>query len=243
MGRMVAIVATVTVALAGTASVARVASARPASPARATSERSRTASAPSACPAGVPVQTITFVNQAHVRPAALARLERALTAQSLQLRAAWGTPCAQFGPGGWKLYLKVGGYAAHGEHYFDGMPYAIVWTSGAPLEGWSRDCSHELLEMLEDPTLDVRYYRDSSTWMREVVDPVEWAGYSLDGVYVSDFVLPAWYAGASTATDIACLGSTCTDYSPLLAPAGNAGPWDEMHLLTGPWQLIGPDLD
>jgi hypothetical protein len=39
-----------------------------------------------------------------------------------------------------------------------------VWTSGATVEGWSRDFSHEVVEMLEDPTLDIRYIRDGSTW-------------------------------------------------------------------------------
>jgi hypothetical protein len=189
------------------------------------------------------VQTITVVNQAHVDPSALARLERAVTAQSLQLRAAWGTPCAQFAPGGWKYYLKVGGLEAHGEHYYDGLPYAIVWTSGAPLEGWSRDFSHETLEMLEDPTLNVRYYLNGSTYMREVADPVEWKGYRLDGVYVSDFVLPAWFAGASTDSDITCSGTSCIDHSPLIAADGSAGPYDEAGALTGPWQTIGPDDD
>lgn len=225
MGRVAAIFAIVAIASVWTASAAQAAPARP------------------ACPAGVPVQTITVVNQAHVRPSQLARLERAVSAQSIQLRAAWGTPCAQFGPGGWKLYLKVGGITAHGEHYYDAVPYAIVWTSGAPLEGWSRDLSHETLEMLEDPTLQVRYYADGSTYMREVADPVEWAGYRLDGVYVSDFVLPSWFAGASTDSDITCSGQTCVDHSPLIAADGNAGPWDEMHVLTGPWQTIGPDDD
>ncbi len=223
MGRMAAILAAVAAVFACAGS-AHAATARP------------------ACPAGVPTQTVSIVNQAHVRARALARVERAISAQSLQVRAAWNTPCAQFGAGGWKVYLKVGGVEAHGEHYFDGVPYGIVWTSGAPLEGWSRDFSHELIEMLEDPTLDVRYYMDGSSWMREIADPVEWDGYRLDGVYVSDFVLPAWYAGASTDSDVSCSGDTCTDHSPLLAADSSAGPWDEIHVLTGAWQTVGPGV-
>ena len=217
MGRLI-VLGTVLVALAGAA------------PARAAV----------ACPTGSATQTITVVNQAKIRPRVLAKVERALSAQSLQVRSAWGTPCAQFGPGGWKVYLKIGGAEPHGEHYFHGQPYALVWTSGASVEGWSRDLSHELIEMLEDPTLDVRYMHDGSTWQREIADPVEGLGYRLDGVYVSDFVTPQWYAGASTGADVLCQGVGCADDSPLIAPAASAGPWDQMRALTGAWAVFGP---
>jgi hypothetical protein len=193
-----------------------------------------------ACPNGIPSQTITVVNQARVRPPILARLERAVSAQSLQVRTAWGTPCAQFGAGGWKLYLKVGGAEPHGEHDFYGRPYAVVWTSGGLVEGWSRDFSHELIEMLEDPTLEVRYVHDGSTWQREIADPVEGLGYRLDGVYVSDFVTPQWYAGASTGPNLLCQGGGCADDSRLIAPVANAGPWDQMRALTSAWAVSGP---
>lgn len=198
------------------------------------------ASAAVTCPTGAASQTITVVNQAKIRPSVLAKVERAVSAQSLQVRAAWGTPCAQFGPGGWKVYLKVGGAEPHGEHYFYGQPYALVWTSGASVQGWSRDFSHELIEMLEDPTLNVRYTHDGSTWQREIADPVEGLGYRLDGVYVSDFVTPMWYAGASTGADVLCQGGGCADDSPLIAPAANDGPWDQMRALAGAWAVAGP---
>ncbi len=192
------------------------------------------------CPADAPSQTITVVNQAKVRPSVLAKVERAVAAQSLQLRAAWDTPCVQFGTGGWKVYLKVGGTEPHGEHYFYGQPYALLWTSGASVQGWSRSFSHEVVEMLEDPTLDVRYLQDGSTWQREIADPVEGLGYRIDGVYMSDFVTPLWYAGASTGAEVLCQGVSCADDSPLIAPAVNAGPWDQMRALEAPWAVFGP---
>ena len=75
---------------------------------------------------------------------------RASTTQSLQLRAAWGTPCASFRPGGWCVYLMLGGQP-HGVHLWYGQPYALVWTGGGTVELWPRDFSHEILEMLVDP--------------------------------------------------------------------------------------------
>jgi hypothetical protein len=198
------------------------------------------ARAAAACYPSAPVQRITVVNQAKVRARALTKVERAVAAQSAQVRGAWDTPCVSFAPGGWKLYLKIGGAEPHGEHDFYGRPYALVWTSGATVEGWSRDFSHEVIEMLEDPTLGVRYEHDGSTWQREIADPVEGLGYRLDGVYVSDFVTPAWYAGASTGANVVCQGASCADASPLIAPAADAGPYDQMRALAGPWAEFGP---
>jgi hypothetical protein len=201
------------------------------------------APAPTACPAGVPAQTITVINQARVKTQALTQVQRAVSAQSLQVHAAWGTPCVRFAAGGWKLYLKGSGAEPHGEHDFFGQPYALVWTTGGTAQGWSRVFSHEVIELIEDPTLDVRYMRDGSTWQREIADPVDGLGYELDGVYVSDFVTPEWYAGASTGGDVACQGASCADDSPLIAPAINAGPWDQMRALKAPWATDAPELD
>jgi hypothetical protein len=186
------------------------------------------------CPAGVPTQAITVVDQARVKAAALAAVTGAITAQSLQLRAAWGTPCVTFAPGGWRLYLKGGGQP-HGVHLWYGQPYALVWTGGGTVESWSRDFSHEILEMLVDPGTNRSAYHDGVGQIVEVADPVEWDGYRLNGVFVSDFVLPAWFAGATTG-DPTCVGTSCSFPGPVLASADSAGPYDEMHLLTASWQ-------
>lgn len=157
-----------------------------------------------------PTQTLTIVNQANVRPSALAKVEHALAVQARQLRASYGTPCIRFGPGGWKIYLKVNdGQNSYrmpaGEHYaistFAGnwlcsapgycvaqdamatmgaIPYANVMTGGWPLRTWSATLSHEVVEMLANP----------DTTGTEICDPVEMKTYRINGVYVSDFVLP-----------------------------------------------------
>ncbi|MGZ4530795.1 MAG: hypothetical protein ACXVXP_00415 [Mycobacteriaceae bacterium] len=169
---------------------------------------------------GVPVQTITVVNQAGARPDALTRVERAATDQSLQLRAAWATPCVRFGPGGWKLTLQRGTpvhnddgsttYSLEGQHCpgdvgcAAGAPYAMVYTGGLTYDAWARGFTHEVVEMLVDPT-GSRYWRLGKL---EVCDPVENLTYTLDGVAVSDFTLPTYFGGGP-------------------------GPWDQMRQLTG----------
>ena len=197
--------------------------------------------AEAACPAGAPVQTITVVNQANVRPAALALVENAVVAQSLQVRAAWDTPCVVFGPGGWKLYLKTGAAGEPwGEHFSNrGLPYLLVWTGALTLQAWSTDFSHEIVETLVDP-VNAHYIRDLVSNQLEVADPVEHHAYQLRRVYVSDFVLPAWFAGAQTGDCYADAGAiTCP--GPLLSAPGNPGPYDQAGVLDRPWETDGSE--
>jgi hypothetical protein len=197
------------------------------------------APAPASCPAGVPVQAITVVNQAHASPFALAKVERAVTAQSMQLRAAWGTPCVQFGPGGWPLYLQIGG-TEWGVHYSQ-PTRAIIYTDGLTYRAWSTAFSHEVLEMIEDPSTTNWYTANGANGAAvEVADPVGQRAYRLAGVWVSDFAFPSYFAGArygvcATVLDAAGRPATQCD-GPLVAAAGAAGPYDEMGVLTGPWQ-------
>jgi len=203
------------------------------------------------CPAEDPVQAVTVVNQANASSWALAKVERAVVAQSLQLRAVWGTPCVQFGPGGWPLYLKVDS-GINGDVHYPG-PVAFVETEGAPYDGWSEAFSHEVVEMLVDPTTNRDYYDGESTIQvevggvisteteldehaLEVADPVEERGYRLDGVYVTDFALPSYYAGAQWVPVGDCDPSQGVACGPLIAPWDAAGPYDEMGILTSPWQ-------
>jgi hypothetical protein len=179
---------------------------------------------PASCPAGVPVQTITVVNQANVRPWALARVENAVVAQSLQLRTAWGTPCVQFDTGGWPLYLRVGG-TEWGVH--NGYPTISiqVYTDGLPYRAWSQVFSHEVVETLVDPDGSgalgqpggVDYFTDGTARPLEVADPVEERGYALDGVYVADFESPRGMPGRCCMTR-----RRQTWVSPARRAAGNA---------------------
>jgi hypothetical protein len=163
---------------------------------------------------------ITIINQADVRPIVLARVENAIAAQSAQLRRAWGTPCAAFAPGGWRVYLKIGSTLAMPRGaYFNpaaprpdgtlwiGQPYALVWTTGCTAACWSAYLSQEIVEMLVDPyqrtfsdgqaitTTGVVTIADEP--LVEVADPSEQHTYWLDGATVADFTLPSyWTSGA-----------------------------------------------
>jgi hypothetical protein len=176
----------------------------------------RPTAAPARCPAGLPVQTITVVNQANVRPRALEKVELAVTDQSMQLRAAWGTPCVQFAPGGWAFTLTPGAPTVNpdgsvsttigGHHYYVGtVVSAAIQTGGTTYQTWARAFTHEVDEALVDPTDAVRW----RFGLLEVCDPVEDWTYTLDGVQVSDFVLPSYFSGGP-------------------------GPWDQAGALSGP---------
>jgi hypothetical protein len=71
---------------------------------------------------------------------------------------------------------------------------------------WTWSGSHELLEMLVDPSGG----RIRNGLPFEICDPVEGAGYYVDGSIVSDFVTPAWFTHRSRQ------------------------PWDYLGLLNGP---------
>lgn len=166
-----------------------------------------------ACPAGVPAQAITVVDRAGIPAKAMRKVERAAADQSMQVRAAWGTPCVRFvASGGWLVTLTDpstattdGGasFALGGHHYAD--PSAAVETGGNDPAAWPRAFTHELIEMLVNPTL-------TRTWrygQAEACDPVDETTYPVDGIQVSDFVYPSYFTG-------------------------EAGPWDQASMLNGP---------
>ena len=181
------------------------------------------------CLAGTPVQTISVVNQANVRPVVLGRIEHAIAEQSLVLRRYWQTPCVRFGSAGWSLTIVTEMPAIPGEpagvagvHDYGPTgdigtagPRLLVETYGAPAEAWSEDLDHEVIEALVDP--DVDRYIDGT--LVEPCDPVEnQPGYqAADGVWLSDFVFPSWFT------------------------PGSRGPWDFLRLTHGPGDVSNGD--
>lgn len=96
--------------------------------------------------------------------------------------------------------LDSGSLGVHNAKGDNGLPYALVGAQG----DWSVVASHELLEMLADPTgcalrkgpspMDGR----PAEILVEVCDPCQgmpWS-YRIDGIAVSDFCTPAFYDGS-----------------------------------------------
>ncbi|MDQ6721525.1 MAG: hypothetical protein M3003_12130 [Candidatus Dormibacteraeota bacterium] len=109
-------------------------------------------------------------------------------------------------PGSWWLVILDNSDQAGALGYHDltkeGLPLGKVFaaTDLAYRHKWTHTLSHELLEILADPDINLTVFvqADSShgvLYSREVCDAcqAEAYGYEIDGVFVSDFVYPAWF--------------------------------------------------
>jgi len=83
----------------------------------------------------------------------------------------------------------------------DGQPYALI-TASSDMDTWSLTASHEMCEMLVDPSGNRQVTGDSPkpgqgrvSFIVEVSDPSEAAdyAYSVNGVLVSDFYTPQFF--------------------------------------------------
>jgi hypothetical protein len=109
-------------------------------------------------------------------------------------------------PGAWWLVILDSSDTPGALGYHDltpeGLPLAKVFAEtdrGLGLQ-WTVTASHELLEMLADPDVNLTVFVESGSgagtlYAYEVCDACEADefGYSIGGVLVSDFVLPAWF--------------------------------------------------
>jgi hypothetical protein len=105
----------------------------------------------------------------------------------------------------------------------EGLPVSYAFAKTDKLSGYSTSVtmSHEILEMLGDPNINLAAEGPGGFYAYENCDAVEYDGdgyhIEVDGrqVLVSDFVTPAWFSQD--------------------AP----GPWDFRRLLNGPFELRG----
>lgn len=85
--------------------------------------------------------------------------------------------------------------------HFRGIPYGIVYLdlSDELKEDWSVTLSHEALELVGDPELNLLVRGPHPTAKREVFhwfemcDAVQNESYTIDGISVSNFVLPLYF--------------------------------------------------
>lgn len=164
----------------------------------------------------MPSIEIAIINEYDpVDDAEVAKAVAALQKQvSRDFAAAWGadakltivkkgaTPPA----GAWWLIILDNSDQAGALGYHDltseGLPLGKVFagTDKRYGEQWTVTASHELLEMLGDPDINLSVFvqaddKSGTLYAYEVCDACEADefGYSIDGVLVSDFVFPAWF--------------------------------------------------
>jgi hypothetical protein len=115
-----------------------------------------------------------------------------------------------------------------------GQPLGKVFAKTAQSFGasWTVTTSHELLEMLADPEIDLTVFVQATNtsgtiYAYEICDACEAdnLGYQIGGVLVSDFVYPAWFESSLAS-------GTQVDYGKhlpgpfALAPGGYIGAYD-----------------
>jgi len=186
---------------------------------------------------------IALINESSVVPdadfrAAVAALQKQV---SNDFTPAWGTGATLYGfakgstiPAGyWGLAVlddsdQAGALGYH-DLTKDGLPLGKVFAKTDQQYGasWTVTASHELLEMLADPFINLTAQNGSRLWAVEVGDPVEAdaLGYQIDGVLVSDFVYPSWF-DPNVAADIVLDHGGTTKAPFTLAKGGYASVLD-----------------
>jgi hypothetical protein len=143
-------------------------------------------------------------------------------------------------PNSWWLAILDNSDVAGALGYHDvtdqGLPLGKVFAGTDLQDGlsWTVTASHELLEMLADPEINLTVFvqpdsNSGTLYSYEVCDACEADefGYDINGTTVSDFVYPAWFESSRQE------GSTQFDYChrlqkplPTLLPGGYIGAFD-----------------
>ena len=153
-----------------------------------------------------------------------------------QLVAVQGQPGAPQAPSGETIYVldnsdQQGALGYHELTNLDSpVGYAFAKTCLDDNTTWQSCLSHELIEQLIDPFVDAAVIVDAfpltvrgqvrnvpAAVSYEACDPVENDSYDIDGVPVSNFVLPAWFQSVDT--------------------PGVHGPYDYLGKLTSPLSM------
>lgn len=152
----------------------------------------------------------TVLADADITPA-VAVLQKQVTTD---FRPVWGVDAelvivpkgTQPSSGSWWLVLLDDSDQANALGYHDltteGLPAGKVFAASDLKAGtqWTVTASHELLEMLADPNINLTVFVQNSNTMGtlyayEVCDACEddSLGYTIDNILVSDFAYPAWF--------------------------------------------------
>lgn len=152
---------------------------------------------------------------------------------------------ARHAPGGsWQILIVPDAHGRGGMHsvpaHCDEPVIAVVQYQ--PDTMWSLAASHEAIEMLLDPLgasfrpgPDPRGSAKAVNFLLEVCDPCQSFGcaYALDGVWLSDFVLPSFYQSGGGAAPYTLKNNVL---SPLSVTADGVLSWQESD--TGDWYQL-----
>lgn len=156
---------------------------------------------------------LAVINKSDVPDTEVARATAAMQKQvSGDFAPLWGVDCdltfyagprARPPASAWQLVIANDSDEAGALGYHDltraGQPLGKVFVRSTLAAGglWSVTFSHEVLEILIDPNINLCAFDESAgrLYAYEVCDAVEADGlaYKIDGVWVSDFVLPGWF--------------------------------------------------
>lgn len=195
-----------------------------------------------------PPQLITLVNGfSRVTDAEVASYARAQGVQfARDVSPMWGIcPGVEFTPGGrspspgaspaWlSNTIDVDGALGYHDEDEYGVPYIKV----ADVQGydWRTTCSHEFLEVKGDSPANIWAQGPGNTMVAyELADPVEGDSYDVDGVPMSNFVLPAWFdPQAAPGSRLDFMGRLSQPFT--MTPGGYMIVW---HLNGQPTQTFG----
>lgn len=138
---------------------------------------------------------------------------------TLEMRA----QAATVSPGEWQIVVLDETSDAEALGYHDetanGDPISYVGALASIRDGatWTEVFSHELCEMLVDPTIDrtARSVAQNRDYIEEACDAVERFTYVIDGVVVSDFVLPDFWRdeGSAAGSPLSFCANVSTPFS------------------------------
>ncbi len=142
------------------------------------------------------------------QPASFTELVTALGRFAAIFAKSWGTPCQlleaqDVPPGHWGLVFLDDSDQADAEGYHDdtpdGFPLSKVFVKSTVAAGdkVSVTAAHELAEMLVDPATNLIASSDDGSllYAYEVCDAVEETEFPVNGIAMSNFVLPSWFEG------------------------------------------------
>ena len=160
----------------------------------------------------IEIAVINHASDESISPKHLAKVVAALQKQVIRdFAPVWGVAArlSLVPPGkapprdAWWLTLHDDSDRAGDLGYHDltsaGLPLGKAFVATARADGmpWSVVLSHELLEMLIDPYINLAAFIRNSPrrllYGYEVCDPCRSDSYRIDGVAVSNFVYPAWF--------------------------------------------------